>query len=553
MYAIRIISVFLFLIVSGTIAVYSQTIDPKANPFQISGSLGGNLSYYSVHGIPERQQPYGYSLFGAVNMRIYNFSIPFSVAISKQGTSFSQPFSRFGLSPEYKWIKLHGGYRNLRFSEFTLSGISFLGGGVELTPGKFRFAAMYGRLRKAIQEPDNPFEIPQFRRMGYGFKVGYGDKSFIDLSFFQAKDVLNSLQITDSLDLRNPPEASTSVGVTGKIVFASDHFTFSYDAGVSGFTRDLRAPDFSDSEDLQTNSLLRKFNANTSSNAAIAGSTGLQYKGKFFTTGVKYRYVQGGYRTLGANYLLSDLEMITLNAGTQFFKNKLAVSGSYGIQNNDLSNKKFAETGRNIGSANISYRPNNQWNFNLNFSNFSIYQTVLKDSLFADSVVVDQTNYQVNFSATYVVVSEKYTHSYTLNANVQNLSDRRENPMYDAGNQLMSLMFNYGLRFNQKNYGLSFGANYQDFSSFLTAQQRYGGNIGFNIQLIDQKLIIRAKQVWNRSVLADRNDDIFNTQLSLNYALSKKHSFTFSSGYILRTGQYRFTEWRSSIGYRMRF
>ncbi len=531
---------------------YAQTIDPNAKPFQISGSLGGNFSYYSVQGIPERRQPYGYSLFGAVNVKIYNISVPLSVAISKQGTSFSQPFSRFGLSPEYKWVKFHAGYRNLRFSEFTLNGITFLGGGVELTPGKFRFSAMAGRLRKAIQEPDNAYEISQFKRMGYGFKIGYGDKSFIDLSFFHAQDDVNSLQYPDSLDLRNPPEASTSIGITGKIVFADDHFTFSYDAGVSGFTRDLRAPDFTENPE-QSSSFLDRFNANTSSNAAVAGSTGLQYKGKLFTTGIKYRYVQAGYKTLGANYLLSDLEMITINAGTQFFKNKLAVSGSYGIQNNDLSNRKFAETGRNIGSANLNYRPNNQWNFSLNFSNFSIYQTLLKDSLFADSVVVDQTNYQVNFSATYIVVSEKRTHTYTLNTNTQNLSDRRDNPTYDAGNQLISLMFNYGLRFNKKNFGINIGANYQDFSSLLTAQMRYGGNVGVNFQLLDRKLMLRLKQVWNRSVLPDRNDDIFNTQLSVSYELAKKHSLTASTGFISRVGEYNFQEWRTSIGYRMRF
>src|SRR5690606_10825541 len=207
------------------------------------------------------------------------------------------------------------------------------------------------------------------------------------------------------------------------------------------------------------------------------------YKGDLFTAGIKYRYVQAGYRTLGANYLLSDLEMITLNAGTRFFENKLAVSGSYGIQNNDLSNRRFAETGRNIGSANVSFRPNNQWNFNLNFSNFSIYQTLLKDTLFADSVLVDQTNYQINFTGSYIVVSPEYTHTYTVNTTFQNLSDRRDEPGQDMGNQLMSVMLNYGIRLNDKNYGFSFGANYQDFSSLLTAQMRYGANVGFNIHL----------------------------------------------------------------------
>lgn len=533
-------------------ATQGQTIDPNAKPFQISGSLGGNLSYYTVDGIPKRRQPWGYSLFGSVNMRIYNFSIPISIAVSQQGTSFSQPFSHFGASPEYKWIKLHLGYRNLNYSEFTLSGVSFLGGGVELSPGKFRFSAMAGRLKKAIQIPDNRFEHSQYKRMGYGVKVGYGSNSNINLSLFHASDIQNSISFPDSLEGLMPPEASTSIGIDGKLATSNNQWVFDYDLGASVYTRDLRSQEFSDS-DSPGRSFLDKFNTNTSSNAALAGKTGLQYKGKLFNAGIKYRYVQAGYRTLGANYLLSDLEMITLNAGTQFFKNKLAVSGSYGIQNNDLSNRRFAETGRNIGSANVSFRPNNQWNFNLSFSNFSIYQTLLKDTLFADSVVVDQTNYQVNFTTTYIVVSPQFTHTYTLNTNVQNLSDRRDSPAQDAGNQLMSLMFNYGLRFNEKNFGINFGANYQDFSSLLTTQVRYGGTVGFNIHLLDRKLTMRIKETWNRSVLADYNDDIFNTQWTGSYAISKKHSVNGSIGYISRKGRNSFSELRTSIGYRMRF
>lgn len=537
------------LIVRGT---NGQTIDPKAKPFQISGSLGGNLSYYTVDGIPKRRQPWGYSLFGSVNMKIYNFSIPLSIAVSQQGTSFSQPFSRFGASPEYKWIKLHLGYRNLNYSEFTLNGISFLGGGLELTPGKFRFSAMAGRLKKAIEIPENLFERRQYKRMGYGVKVGYGSNSSINLSLFHASDDLNSLSLPDSLSRIIPAQASTSIGIDGNLATENKKWIFDYDLGASIFTRDLRAQEFSDTESPGL-SLLDQFNNNISSNAALAGKTGIRYNGKLFNAGIKYRYVQAGYRTLGANYLLSDLEMITLNAGTQFFENKLAVSGSYGIQNNDLSNRRFAETGRNIGSANVSFRPNNQWNFNVNFSNFSIYQTLLIDTLFADSVLVDQTNYQVNFTGSYIVVSPKYTHTYTLNTNVQNLSDRRDSPAQDAGNQLMSMMFNYGIRFNEKNYGLNVGINYQDFSSLLTAQTRYGGNIGFNIHLLDRKLTMRIKQTWNRSVLADYNDDIFNTQWSGSYAISKKHSFNASVGHISRKGRNSFSELRTSIGYRMRF
>ncbi len=529
-----------------------QTIDPKAKPFKINGSIGGNASYNSISGIPQRRQPYGYGLFGTVNIQLYGWSLPFSIAISQQGSSFSQPFSRFGVSPQYKWIKLYAGYRNMNFSEFTLGGVTFLGGGVELTPGKFRFAAMYGRLRKAIDQPQNQYEIPQYQRNGYGFKVGFGTKTFIDLSFFNAKDDINSLPSPDSLILRNPPEASTTLGLNGRISMGQDHWIFDYDAAIGTYTRDLRVEEIENIGGLG-GSISDYLDVNASSNAAFAASTGLEYKNQIFSLGGKYRYVQSGFQTLGTNYLLNDLEMITIKGGLNLIKNRMNINGSFGIQNNNLSERKYAKTSRNIGSASINYRATDQLSFNVIYSNFSIYQTVIRDSIFADSVMVDQMNHLVNFGATYIVVSDKYTHSYMLNTSFQELADQRENQTYNAGNQLISLIFTYGIRFNEKKFGLTFGANYQDFSSLFTAQSRYGANVGFNIQLLERKLNLRLKQIWNRSVLVDRFDNIYNTQLSLVYAFVKKHSLTFSSAFISRQGVNSFTELTASIGYRARF
>ena len=382
--------------------------------------------------------------------------------------------------------------------------------------------------------------------------MGVGDKTFVDLSYFTAKDIVSSLQNPDSLILRNVPESSSALGLTGRVSMGQDHRRFDYDIAMSAFTRDLRAEQVDDIGGIG-GGIADYLNVNTTSNAAYAGSAGLEYKNQLFSLGGKYRYVQSGFRTLGANYLLSDLEMITINGGLNLIKNRMNINATYGIQNNNLSQKKFAKTSRNIGSANINYRATDKLSFNLNYSNFSIYQTVLKDSLFADSVTVDQMNHLVNFGATYVIVNEKYTHSYMLNTNFQELADQRENPNYNSVNQLYSIILSYGIRFKKKNFGLTFGANYQDFSSLLTAQSRYGANIGFSMQLFEKKMNIGIKQVWNRSVLVDRNDDLLNSSLSLNYALNKKNSLTTSAAYISRFGLRPFNELTLRIGYRVRF
>src|SRR5690606_41685729 len=63
--------------------------------------------------------------------------------------------SQFGISPSYKWIKLHLGYRNISFSPLVFDGQSFMGTGIELTPKNLYFGAFYGRLNKAISEENN--------------------------------------------------------------------------------------------------------------------------------------------------------------------------------------------------------------------------------------------------------------------------------------------------------------------------------------------------------------------------------------------------------------
>src|SRR5690606_30555610 len=102
--------------------------------------------YYGTSGIASRRQPFSWYITGAPVVSIYGISFPFSMTVSEQERRYAQPFNRYGVSPRYKWLTLHAGYRNVRFSDFTLAGVNMLGGGVEINPGIFRFGAMAGRI-----------------------------------------------------------------------------------------------------------------------------------------------------------------------------------------------------------------------------------------------------------------------------------------------------------------------------------------------------------------------------------------------------------------------
>lgn len=78
--------------------------------------------------LPDRYLPFNYVITGAPVLSLYGMQIPVSFVIGRQQSSFTQPFNQFELSPSYKWVTVHAGYRNLTFSPYTLTGACHGGG-----------------------------------------------------------------------------------------------------------------------------------------------------------------------------------------------------------------------------------------------------------------------------------------------------------------------------------------------------------------------------------------------------------------------------------------
>lgn len=71
----------------------------KQKPFEIPGSLSVGTWYYHANGISNRRAPFGWILSGSPLVKLYGVSFPFTLTISDQDRSFSQPFNRYGVSP----------------------------------------------------------------------------------------------------------------------------------------------------------------------------------------------------------------------------------------------------------------------------------------------------------------------------------------------------------------------------------------------------------------------------------------------------------------------
>lgn len=356
----------LFMLIVTTIAIsisqpsQAQQLDnlEKEKPFSIHGNVGLNLIAYQASGIENRMNPFGLVFSANAELSLYGFSMPFSIRYSDQKTDYTQPFNQFGLSPTYKWATAHIGYRNVSFSNYTMAGHTFLGGGLELNPGKFRFGFVYGRFKKSNESYEFAIDTLQsFTRKGYSGRIGVGtQRTFVDLVFLKIKD--------DSTSLTNPKpgqytpaEENLVTGINSRIGITKN-LSFENELAASFYTTDMAAAAF---ELNDSNSILSSaetfININQSTELLTAIRSSLHYNTKAFSTRLEYRRIDPGYRSMGAYYFNSDIENITIAPAFTLFKNKLSMRGSIGLQRDNIKNTKKATSLRTISSLAASFNP----------------------------------------------------------------------------------------------------------------------------------------------------------------------------------------------------
>jgi hypothetical protein len=227
---------FIFIL---TIVSKSQDLEQigKEKPVKFSGGLTVLGNFYQVSGIEPRSKPFLWSINGSPTITVLGVSFPFYFNIGAQNRSFSQPFNQFGVSPRYKWLTTHIGYRSLNFSNYTLSGIVMLGGGLEIRTKKFRFGAIAGRINKAVREDTTQSFIapqPAYKRMGFSAKIGVGTESnYFDLIVLKAKD--EGASYVDA-PLRLKPAENVVLGVNSKLLLFK-HINLGFEVAGSAYTR----------------------------------------------------------------------------------------------------------------------------------------------------------------------------------------------------------------------------------------------------------------------------------------------------------------------------
>ncbi len=84
-------------------------------PVVFHGSLGAGADFYHSNEAYPTRPPFAWNVFGSFTPSVYGISLPFSFVVTQYGKSYASPFAQLGISPSYKWVKLHLGYRSMLF------------------------------------------------------------------------------------------------------------------------------------------------------------------------------------------------------------------------------------------------------------------------------------------------------------------------------------------------------------------------------------------------------------------------------------------------------
>ena len=526
--------------------------------FSINAGLGANLITYQAWGLPPRTRPSTWVINSNINIRIGQFNMPLGLIFSEQERKFLQPFNQYGISPGFKWLRFHAGYRSMTFSNYTLNGVVFLGGGIEINPGKLRFACMYGRLNRAVAEDtiSTSQSFASFRRTGAGIKLGLGtSKSYLDLIYFQASDDQNSIPY---IPIKNnlKPEENKVFGLNQRLGIGA--LFIENDAALSVYTRDLRdalTPIQTDFKILDNIGNWLKPKISTQFSTAFHSAVGVQLKRVQFR--LQYKRLSPNYRSLGTYYIPGDMQQVTASPSFLLFKNKLRIAFSVGIQTDNVTRIKYNTTKRNIGAINISLTPNQNVITDIAINNFGTTQT---PGLYpvVDSLKQYQVTSSINISQRFGKTTKTFSRNLMINIAYQSFTDYNTQSRIYLQNTVYtgSFNYNYSLLAKKMSIGAGFMGNKIIGEGFSAIQ--VGPTINLNKTFLKNKLNSSGGiSLLHNTTNGSKQGFNFSLNSNLSYKIHKLQRIS-AGVFIIRTNRFagsieKFTELRFNLGYQFTF
>ena len=444
------------------------------DPLTVSGSVGTQITSSWNNADLHYNSPFSAIAYANMTVNAYGISIPMSinfVNVNSKQFSFTDPSFMINFRPMWKKFTFYFGTAAMNFSNYTYSGISFDGVGMEYKGKKFRFGGFYGNFnhattfrtelddRDAIQFLSDSLlglnnvaytTFPQFKRKAYAAHMAIGSKrNYVDISMLHAADDINSLPSqwymfniysSDVIDTTLIMRDSTIQGKENLALGLKGHFTigkwamFEANLGASLFTpnivRDEIVLEGEDNGVATANKVmngLRRsnlYNVRYGSEVRFAGDALLNLNFSPVSATLTYRFVQPDYTSLGANGFNQNAQTFGGNLSSSLLNNTAFLTLNGYLQRDNLDKKQMYTN--QVGSYSVSW--NNYFGDNLDLS--IMYNGVTQKQLDGVAVVpdesrIDQIAHSLDISPSYTLSLDN-DHTFSLNFNLLQNKNRNE-------------------------------------------------------------------------------------------------------------------------------
>lgn len=512
----------------------------NADPLVITGAVGTKNTYRYTSG-KDYASPLNSTIYANLNINVYGFAMPFSLYYVNNNFQFNYPLLSFSLHPTYKYWTGYFGENSMAMSSYVMN-MSFTGIGFEYNDKKrWRGGAFYGRLRKAINDdPTDPLaRTAQYKRMGWGAKVGYGNtRNYLDLYMLYAYDCVGSLN--ERWHTRISPQNNIVVGAKGCIA-PFRWMNFTANAATSVFNTDNRA------RRVATETRFDKiFDVRYSSLMRFAGDANMNLTFRGFNTSVSYRFIQPDYTSLGNYYMSNNYHSLGITTSGTLFR-RLSLSAMFSGQEDNLTNEQMYTTRGFIYNATAAMRVGDHLSLAASYNGYLQSQADGTCHI-NDTIEIRRVMNSFSFTPSYSYDTELLGHSVSLSANYTENRDLNKFATGVSDVKTSALGAAYGVDIHpwELNLGLSFShqqsrgyrTKYRSEVTSLTASRSFLEEKNLNVSLT-------GILAYNEMKRQSKNLSL-GCSFGVGYTLAKVHMFS-ASGSFNKFGDVNITKTRSNL------
>jgi hypothetical protein len=489
----------------------------------VSGQVTAITEFYQSDDSIKRYAPISWTLSGNLLMKTGGWDIPVFFLLSEKDKSNRQAFNKMGIGLQKKWLKLFAGNSNVYFSDFTMAGVTSLGGGVELTPGKFRFGAVYGRLQRkvAADTTDASGVQPVFERWGGAIRVGYGNsRNFFDLIFLQAKDKISSLSENERGSIL--PAENEAAGFNTRLQLLKN-LTFDANGALSIFTRNVL--DSGVHEGLSD----VPFSTNKSTQGLSTFKTSFCYSVKKWSMAAAYKRIEPGYRSMGTYYFQDDVEQILLSPAYNFIKKRISLNASLGWEHNNLFDIRTSTARRFIGNFRGNWQVNDKYGVDLQYANFGMTEKKVDPA--ADTAALAQKQSSVTCIQRYFSIKNDKTHLLLATLLYQHMNFKN-GASGEQQSHFASANLNYSIVWLSQGLTLNSTLGYSDTKAAAAHLGTLNLLLGIQKSLLEGKMLAGVSENYQPMYSSGSPNGAFiMTNATLRYTLAEKHTFSLDGSY----------------------